>query len=401
MDIINLIIMFTGIIIVIKLKKPLYISILVGSIISAILYKIPIQTVLKLVFKACSSKNTIYLILAFYTLTFLQKMMENRGHLLLAEKSLNSISNNKRLNIMIAPFIIGLLPSVGAVIIAAPIVKGFGGDYLDIEEQAFVTSYYRHISEAFLPTYSSIILALSLSEVNMLHFVLGMLPMIIVLFFLGYVFYIKKIPRNIDFHSSQNKKNDIYNLIISLWPIAAVIIIIMTIQIPVYIVVIFIIIISGVLNRFRISELTPLLKTSFELKLVLNTMTIMIFKEFITFTKLIERFPIYFEKLSINPIIIFSLIFLFGTLVAGSQAMIALAFPLAFMSIPNGGLALMILLMCMMYIARQISPTHICLSIVIEVFGISFLALVKKTLPILAIFSIVVFLYTYLLFTIL
>lgn len=53
---------------------------------------------------------------------------------------------------------------------------------------------------------------------------------------------------------------------------------------------------------------------------------------------------------------------------------IALALPLAFATIPNGGLALMImLLMCMTYIAMQVSPTHICLAIVTEAFDVSFM----------------------------
>ena len=87
-----------------------------------------------------------------------------------------------------------------------------------------------------------------------------------------------------------------------------------------------------------------------------------------------------------------------GTLVAGSQAIIALALPLAFATIPDGGLALMILLMCMTYIAMQVSPTHICLAIVTEAFDVSFIELVKKTFPILIIFTAITAVYIYLLF---
>ncbi|WP_303188938.1 DUF401 family protein [Fusobacterium ulcerans] len=398
LDIIKLIVIFTGIVFFIKLKKPLYISILVGAVISVILYRIPIITSFQLAFKSCTSKDTISLVLAFYTITYVQRMMEKRGHLLLAEKSLDNIFNSRRINAMIAPFVIGLLPSAGAVLIAAPIVQNASGDYLTREEQTFVTSYYRHISEAFLPTYSSILLALDLSGVDMTKFVVGMLPMVAILFILGYVFYVRKIPKSNGISQSKDKKDDIINLIISLWPIAVTITIILTLKIPVYKAVIPVIIVSAILNKFSVDELIPMVKTAFETKLIVSTVMIMIFKELLTFTGVIGRLPEYFEKLPIHPAIIFSLIFVIGTLVAGSQAIIALALPLAFATIPDGGLALMILLMCMTYIAMQVSPTHICLAIVTEAFDVSFIELVKKTFPILIIFTAITAVYSYLLF---
>ena len=398
LDIVKLVIIFTGIVFFIKLKKPLYISILAGAIISVILYRIPIATSLQLAVKSCTSRDTISLVLAFYTITYVQRMMEKRGHLLLAEKSLDNIFNSRRINAMIAPFVIGLLPSAGAVLIAAPIVQNASGDYLTREEQTFVTSYYRHISEAFLPTYSSILLASDLSGVDMTKFVVGMLPMVAILFVLGYIFYVRKIPKSTEISHSKNKKEDIVNLVISLWPIAVTITIILTMKIPVYMAVVPVIIVSAILNRFSVDELIPMIKTAFETKLIVSTVMIMVFKELLTFTGVIGRLPEYFEKLPIHPAIIFSLIFVIGTLVAGSQAIIALALPLAFATIPNGGLALMILLMCMTYIAMQVSPTHICLAIVTEAFDVSFIELVKKTFPILVIFTAITAIYSYLLF---
>ena len=398
MEIVKLIIVFFGIIFFIRLKKPLFLSILAGVLLSIILYKIPIIKSGELALKACISKETIALVLAFYTIIYVQRMMESRGHLLLAERSLDNIFNSKRINAMLAPFIIGLLPSAGAVLIAAPIVQNASENYLDVEEQTFVTSYFRHISEAFLPTYSSILLALELSGVDMTMFVLGMLPMIIVLFILGYIFYVKKIPKSDGISKSVNKKKDIKNLIISLWPIAVTIIIILTLKIPPHKAVIPVIIVSIFVNKFTIKELLPMFKSAFEVKLIVNTIMIMVFKELLTYTGIIEKLPEYFGALPIPPVAVFSLIFFLGTLVAGSQAIIALALPLAFASIPNGGLALMILLMCITYIAMQISPTHICLAIVTEAFDVSLADLVKKTFPIVITFSVITIVYSYIIF---
>lgn len=398
MDIIKLILIFSCIVIVIKLKKPLYVSIFAGILVTILLYGINPLKSIKLMKDGAFSLGTINLVLAFYTITFLQRMMEKRTHLILAEKSLSNLLNSRRVNAMIAPFIIGLLPSPGAVLIASPIVDNAGGDYINKEEKTFISSYFRHISESFLPTYSTILLALNLSGVDMTAFVIAMLPMVVVLFLLGYFIYVKKIPKNTGLEKSNDKRQDVKNLIISLWPIALTIVIILVFKIPVHYAVFPIIILSFVLNKFTFEEIKPMFISAIERKLILTTIVIMMFKEILTFTGVIQRLPGHFSLLPIPPVIIFMLIFFFGTLVAGSQGMIAMALPLAYATIPSGGLALMILIMCTTYIASQVSPTHICLGIIIEHYGTSFIDLVKKTIPIVLIFIVISSLYCYLLY---
>lgn len=398
MDIIKLLIIFLGIIIVIKYNKPLHIGLLVGIGITILLYRISITDSLKLILVGTFSRDTIYLILAFYSITFLQRMLEKRKRIMLAEESLDNLFNSRRVNAMIAPFIIGLLPSPGAVLIAAPIVDNAASDYISKEERTFITSYFRHISEAFLPTYAHILLALNLTGVDMTAFVVAMLPMVVVLFLLGYFIYVRKIPKGGENTKTIDKKREIKNLIISLWSIALTIIIVLTFRIPVFLAVIPVVIILFLLDKFKFKEVAPMFISAFEIKLILTTVLIMIFKEVLTFTGVIERLPGYFELLPIPPVIIFALIFFFGTIVAGSKAIIALTLPLAFATIPSGGLALMILLMSITYIAMQVSPTHICLAIITEHYGTSFIDLVKKTMPVLISFLIITSIYSYILY---
>ena len=398
MDIIKLLLIFLGIIIVIKYNKPLYMALLVGIVITILLYGINPSDSIKLTLKGAFSRDTIYLILAFYSITFLQRMLEKRKRIMLAEQSLDNLFNSRRINAMVAPFIIGLLPSPGAVLIAAPIVDNAAGDFVTKEERTFITSYYRHISESFLPTYSHILLALSLTSIDMTAFVVAMLPMVAVLFLLGYFIYVRKIPKVGENTKEIDKKTELKNLIISLWSIGLTITIVLTLKIPVHLAVFPVIILNIFLDKFKFKEIMPMFRTAFEFNLIVTTIFIMIFKEALTFTGVIERLPDYFALLPIPPVIIFALIFFFGTIVAGSKAIIALTLPLAFATIPSGGLALMILLMCISYIAMQISPTHICLAIITEHYGTSFIELVKKTMPVLISFLVIASIYSYILY---
>jgi len=393
-------VIFVCIIIVIKLNKTLYISIAAGVAATIILFGINPLTALRLIVIGAFRKDTIYLVLAFYTITFLQRMLEKRGHILMAERALNGLFNSRRVNAMVAPAIIGLLPSAGAVLIAAPIVDNAGGDDISKEEKTFITSYFRHIPESFLPTYSSVLLALNLSGADMTAFVVGMLPMVVIQFYLGYFFYVRKIPQNIGVPESRDRMKEIKKLFVSLWSIALSIAIILILKISVHLAVIPVIILSFILNKFSYEEIKPIFVSAFETKLIITTVVTMIFREILTYTGVIERLPDYFSVLPVSSVVIFALIFFFGTLIAGSQAIIALGMPMAYAAIPDGGAVLLILLMCMLYISMQVSPTHICLGIITEHNGTSFIDLVMKTMPVLITFILISSVYCYLLFLI-
>jgi len=397
-DIFKLVIILSLIVGVMKLKQPLYTAIAAGIMGTSVLYSIWPSQDLRIMGQSMISWDTKSLVLAFYTITFLQRMLEERDHLVLAEKSLSGLFNSRRVNAMVAPFIMGLLPSAGAVLIAAPIVDNAGGDYISKEDKTFIASFYRHIPESFLPVYSTILLALSLTKVDMTAFVLGMLPLVGLLFLLGYVFYVRKLPKETGFPQSEDKGQDVKNLIISLWPIALSIAIILILKIPVYIAVLPIVLLSIFINKFTLKEIMPMFVTALEMKLILTTVVIMMFKDMLTYTGVIGRLPEQFAAFPVPIVVIFALIVFFGTLIVGATAISALCLPLAFAAMPTGGVGLLIFLMSLSYIAMQISPTHICLAIVTERFNTSMYDLVKSTLPILIIFTIASSIYSYLLF---
>ena len=79
---------------------------------------------------------------------------------------------------------------------------------------------------------------------------------------------------------------------------------------------------------------------------------------------------------------------------AGTQAIIVLCMPMAMASLGGApALPLFILLMCMTYVAMQISPIHICLTLCAEDFHVSFSSMTWKTMPMVAVFTAISFLY--------
>lgn len=386
MDVIKLVGIFLLIVILLKFKLSLAVSIACGAVATALLFGLSPAGALGIAVRSATSWSTLSLLLIFYLITFLQRMLENRGQLTQAQQALNGLFNNRRVNASIAPIFIGLLPTAGAVTICGAMVDDACGDYLNVEEKTFVTSYFRHIPESFLPTYSSIILASQLSGVPINTFIVGMLPMVLALIWLGYAFYLRKVPKATGMPPSLDKKQDLKNLFASLWSLMLTIALILVLEMPVYWALIIANLLNIFINHFRPGELRPMLRTAFEGKIMLSTLAIMILKDILTATGVIERLPVVFAQLPIPTAMVFALIFFFGTIVSGSTAIIVLCVPLAFAAMPTGGMPLLVLLTSCAYAAMQLSPTHVCLAVVTEYFHVEMGALVKKTLPVIGCF---------------
>ncbi|NCB33430.1 MAG: DUF401 family protein [Erysipelotrichia bacterium] len=395
-SVLKLAVIFGIIIFVMQRKKPLMAAIIAASVGTVFLYQLPWRTALSAIWKGASGAGTIQTLLVFYFITYLQRMMENRNNLSNSRVALNGLFNNRRINASLVPFLLGCLPSASTVLICGPIVRDSVGEYLETEEKAAITSYFRHISESFLPTYTTIFIAIGLTNgaVTVSAFLLGMLPMIIALFAVGYIIYLRRIPKDTGMKADHIKQYYWKLLAESIWPIVLAILLILVFSMPVYIAVLICIIIDIFVNHFIVSELKSFFQTAFEWKLLLSTLLIMIFKELLAASGVISILPEFFQNIPIPTFLVYACIFLFGTIVAGSQAMVILCMPMAMESVsPEHALPLFLLLMCMNYAAMQISPVHICLTLCAEDYHIPLGTLISKTMPMIILFIAAAFVY--------
>ena len=406
-DIIKLLAIFATLVIVLRLTKFLYLAVISAAVLTAFLYQVGFVKTLTLSAQALVSRTTVTTVLAFYTITFLQRMMEKRKRLANAQQAMSGIFNNQRVNASLAPILIGMLPSPAVVKICGAMVNDAVGDSLSKEEKAFTASYYRHICESFFPTYTSIIIGSSLSGIPLSSFMFGMLPMVLVLILLGYVFYLRKVPKETGLAPSKEKGKDALNLLSNLWPIVLVVTIVMALNgrpvigilgMP-FAAVSITIALSIFIDKFTWTELKPMFRSAFEPKLIFSTIMIMIFREILEHTKVIGILPSLFMDLPIPVFLIYVAVFFFGSIISGQQAITVIGIPLAFAD-PGlaGGMPLFVLLMSTSYAAMQISPTHVCLAVVIDYYKIGMGPLVKKTLPVILVFMVILSFY-YLLLT--
>lgn len=307
-------------------------------------------------------------------------MLEARTQLRLAQQDLNGLFHNRRINASIASIFIGLLPSAAAMIICGDIVKESTDDYLSPKEQAFITNWFRHIPESSLPTYSSVLLMVSLAGISLSEFLCGMIIPICALILIGYYPYVHRLPIDPGTPCSSNRFADLLHLFKHLWSLIAIIMLILIFKMSVVPAVIIVIVTAAFIYRFKSYELKDMIASSFEPQLLLNVTLVLILKEFIACTGVLTRLPEVLSVLPIPAYMIFAILFFVGGVISGANGIIALGAPVAFAALPCS-VPLAVMLMCMCHAASQVSPTHVCLTVASEYYDITLGDLIKKTLP--------------------
>lgn len=373
---------FLVIVLILWLKRPLYQATMAALATSVLLYGIVPVEWFRMLWRVCTNWSSMSILVTLYLITFLQRMLEKRSQLKLAQEDLNNIFHNRKINAAGASFFIGLLPSAAAMIICGDIVKNATQGYMNNTEQAFTASWFRHIPESSLPTYSGVLLMCTLSGVPLSQFLVGMIVPVIVLIALGYVYDLRKLPSYIPTDGLTERSHHAGRLLRHLWTLLAILLLILLFHFPVEAAVLVVIGAAVLYYHFSRDELQPMVRSAFEMKLIGNTFLVLVLKECISYTGVFELLPEVLGQLPIPLYLIFAILFFVGSIVSGTSSIIALGTPLAFAAVPGAGMPLMVLLMCMCHAASQISPTHICLIVVTEYFDISLGALVRKTLPV-------------------
>lgn len=392
MEFLKLAIVFGVIVLLLVCKRPLWQAILGGLAATALFFGILPPDMLKLTGKVVTGWSSLSVLLSLYLITFLQRILESRSQIRLAQEDLNRLFHNRRINIIGACLFIGLLPSAASMLLCAELVKNATGGYLEPKEQAFVSSWFRHIPECVLPTYTSVLLMLSLSGVETARFMAGMIVPVVILGALGYFVYLRKVPTAVDTPKSENRLKDFGRLIGHLWSLILILVLILVFHLQVVLAVLITIVLSIFVYRIRPAELKTFVFYAFEKKMLGNTFLVLVLKEFLAFTGVLTRLPDALSALPLPMYLIFGLLFFLATLINGSTAAIAMGTPLAFAAIP-GGAPLMIYLMCMTHAANQLSPTHICLVVATDYYHVTLGDLVHKTLPLTVTFCVLITLY--------
>ncbi|MGE4506568.1 MAG: DUF401 family protein [Desulfovibrionaceae bacterium] len=176
----------------IRMKLGIGLSILLGSVVLALLFAMPVGGFAAAAGHALLLDKAQYLAVILGLITVMSRIMESTGQTQRLLESLAGRIRSPRLRLVLFPALIGLLPMPGGAVFSAPLVKSAaeGMDILPLQLTS-INYWFRHVWEMSWPLYPGIILASSLSGIPIGRLMLLLLPGVCMTLLLGWVFLLR------------------------------------------------------------------------------------------------------------------------------------------------------------------------------------------------------------------
>ena len=218
----RMIMIFLLLLICIRKNLSLGNAFLLGTLFLSLLFGMQLRITLKSMLASLTDLKTLSITVIVSLILVLSKSMELAGQMQRMLKNFQGLVSSPRLNLVIFPALIGLLPMPGGAVFSAPMVKELGvGSKLSDAQLSFVNYWFRHIWEYWWPLYPGILLTTVITEISLLTIIVIMCPFTVIALWLGY--RALKSPDNFRKIKTNNQKAPLGPFIKELVPILVVI----------------------------------------------------------------------------------------------------------------------------------------------------------------------------------
>jgi integral membrane protein (TIGR00529 family) len=182
-------VVFSVILILNRLRVQLSLSLLIGSLLLALLTGLGLEAWIRGAVSAVSSLQTLSLAAIIGLILIMSRLMEGSGHMKRLVDSFARLSKDARIVGSVMPALIGLLPMPGGALFSAPMVETTLNEHRVSSERKTVLNYwFRHIWEYWWPLYPGVVLVIALLGVDTWRFIIFMAPLTLLSLMAGIIF---------------------------------------------------------------------------------------------------------------------------------------------------------------------------------------------------------------------
>ncbi len=185
--VVRILFVFALILVLIKRRWSLGNAFLAGSVALGLIFGMHPAAIAKAIFMALAASKTLSLALVVSLILVLSHSLEKSGQMARLLENYKGLVRRPRLNLVIFPALIGLLPMPGGAIFSAPMVKNLGTPHqLSGAVLSYINYWFRHIWEYWWPLYPGILLTTALAGIDLWRLVVFSMPLTLVVVVAGY-----------------------------------------------------------------------------------------------------------------------------------------------------------------------------------------------------------------------
>ncbi|RLC88547.1 MAG: hypothetical protein DRJ03_02135 [Chloroflexi bacterium] len=382
-SLLKLTVVFAGIVILLSRKWNLGLALLLASVATGLLFAYPLPKIGRDILLTSVDLLTVRLVLAVVLIMVLAELLRQNEEgsqatqtagLAGMVESLQELISDGRIVIAALPALIGLLPMIGGAIFSAPLVDEVG-DRLGAsgERKTFVNYWFRHIWEPVFPLYPSMLLAAELLGLTTAQLARTTWPLTVTAVAGGLLFGLTGLPRRGDrVPSPTHRAQSLRALAVSIWPVALVITLSLTLPVDERLTLIISLIVTIALmmaaKRIPLRDLETILRRRIPWKTVVVIVGALIFRCVLENSGAVVATSNALTDLHIPPAMIaFAVPFIAGLLTGMMAAAYSIGFPVVLpLVVADGGTIApgwTVWLLMGGFLGTMLSPLHLCLAL--------------------------------------
>lgn len=391
-DLVRILAVLVFLIVLVRKKVRAGTVLLLGSLLLALLYLMPVRSVLSALKTALiTNPDTWKVALALTAIRGFELVLREKKILEGMMNSSKAFLRGKRALIASMPLLIGTLPAMGGAYFSAPMVeeasRGLG---LPAEQKGFLNYWFRHPWEYVLPLYPGIILAGAVTGIKLPLLMFYNLPYALGVAATGFVFGLRDIGGRPSGQKKQEKpkkqkgfknKNFAFSLL-NFLPIFSILAMVIIFGMEFQWAILAALAGLFVFYRYGPAEVWRTAVHSLSVDVLLLIAGVMVFKQVLISSGAVANLGRFLveERIPLMALL-FALPFLAGLLTGHTMAFVGATFPLL-MALPGGSAphAISFAFACG-FLGVLLSPVHVCLILSREYFKADLWGMYKRSIP--------------------
>jgi hypothetical protein len=372
-DMLKIGVIIAGIIVLIRLKVALSITLIVSALILAFLFQLPAGEILDGVRRTFLSLENLKLVIALELVLLFSAVLKENGAMNRAISALSGVVRDARFTVAIIPAIIGLLPVVGGAMLSAPLVAEASDELgLPPERRTFLNFWFRHVWEYTLPTFPAVFLTAGITGVPIPELVAAGTPLTLAAIAAGVFFGFRGVRPSRRDGGGGSLPQAVKQLAQFAWNLLPFFLVIgLTVGLDIHLVYPLAMVTTGVilLTRMPLSKLRRLARQHLSIDLAFLIWGIMLFKEILVATGAMANIAGELSAMGIPPLALVVLLPALIAFITGyTTAFVGLSFPVLVPFIEPGGLSAYYVMLGLAsgIGAHMLSPMHACLAMTLQ-----------------------------------
>jgi uncharacterized protein len=188
----KIILVFAAILLGIRCRTGIGASILLGSLLLALLFRVGVLQWIEIGFFGVFQEKVVLLSVIVLLILYLSDMLERTGQGQRLMQHVSKALTWPRLRLVFFPALIGLLPMPGGAVFSAPMIRDIGAPLRVPPRQLVLLNYwFRHVWELCWPLYPGIILAAYIADMSLFRLLAFTWPSLALTIVLGWLFYLR------------------------------------------------------------------------------------------------------------------------------------------------------------------------------------------------------------------